>query len=119
MFKFIMTSNIVHALQCYTVRVKVPINKLKNPEGVKVYPYSFVTSEVEGGRWSAPHPGRFTHCTGGWVDPRAGLDVCEKSRPYWDFLNLIFSSVWTSLLTKHHMVLVLLAFPQFPYILNK
>jgi hypothetical protein len=22
-----------------------------------------------------------THCTGGWVDPRAGLDVCEKSRP--------------------------------------
>jgi hypothetical protein len=22
-----------------------------------------------------------THCTGGWVDPKAGLDVCEKSRP--------------------------------------
>jgi hypothetical protein len=22
-----------------------------------------------------------THCTGGWVGPRAGLDVCEKSRP--------------------------------------
>src|SRR5215468_7776901 len=22
-----------------------------------------------------------THCTGGWVDPRAGLDVCEKSHP--------------------------------------
>jgi hypothetical protein len=22
-----------------------------------------------------------TNCTGGWVDPRAGLDVCEKSRP--------------------------------------
>jgi hypothetical protein len=21
-----------------------------------------------------------THCTGGWVSPRAGLDVCEKSR---------------------------------------
>jgi hypothetical protein len=21
-----------------------------------------------------------THCTGGWVGPRAGLDVCEKSR---------------------------------------
>jgi len=20
-----------------------------------------------------------THCTGGWVDPRAGLDRCEKS----------------------------------------
>jgi hypothetical protein len=25
-----------------------------------------------------------THCTGGWVDPRAGLDVCEKSRPHRD-----------------------------------
>jgi hypothetical protein len=25
-----------------------------------------------------------THCTEGWVDPRAGLDVCEKSRPYRD-----------------------------------
>jgi hypothetical protein len=22
-----------------------------------------------------------THCTGGWVGPSAGLDVCEKSRP--------------------------------------
>ena len=22
-----------------------------------------------------------THCTGGWVGPRAGLDGCEKSRP--------------------------------------
>jgi hypothetical protein len=22
-----------------------------------------------------------THCTGGWVDPRAGLDRCRKSRP--------------------------------------
>jgi len=21
-----------------------------------------------------------THCTGGWVGPRAGLDECEKSR---------------------------------------
>ena len=21
------------------------------------------------------------HCTGGWVGPRAGLDMCEKSRP--------------------------------------
>jgi hypothetical protein len=23
-----------------------------------------------------------TRCTGGWVGPRAGLDVCEKSRPH-------------------------------------
>jgi hypothetical protein len=27
-------------------------------------------------------PGKIgTHCTGHWVGPRAGLDVCEKSRP--------------------------------------
>ena len=23
-----------------------------------------------------------THCIGGWVDRRAGLDGCEKSRPH-------------------------------------
>ena len=25
-----------------------------------------------------------THCTGGWVSPRAGLDRCGKSRPHRD-----------------------------------
>ena len=25
-----------------------------------------------------------THCTGGWVDPRAGLDRCGKCRPHRD-----------------------------------
>jgi hypothetical protein len=25
-----------------------------------------------------------THCRGGWLGPRAGLDVCEKSRPHRD-----------------------------------
>jgi len=25
-----------------------------------------------------------THCTGGWVGPRAGLDRCRKSRPHQD-----------------------------------
>ena len=31
----------------------------------------------------APYPWERpgTHCTGGWVDPRAGLDWCGKSRP--------------------------------------
>jgi hypothetical protein len=27
-----------------------------------------------------------THCTGGWVGPRASLDVYEKSRPHWDLI---------------------------------
>ena len=29
--------------------------------------------------YSRERPG--THCTGGWVGPRAGLDRCGKSRP--------------------------------------
>jgi hypothetical protein len=45
---------------------------------------SFLTSALEGGEWSASRPGpRFTpgerapgtHCTGGWVGPRAGMDT--------------------------------------------
>jgi hypothetical protein len=38
--------------------------------------------------WSASRPGHpypregpVTHCTGGWVGPRAGLDRCGKSHP--------------------------------------
>jgi hypothetical protein len=46
--------------------------------------YSFLTSALDGGEWSASRPGRAitpgertpgTHCTGGWVGPRAGLDT--------------------------------------------
>jgi hypothetical protein len=32
--------------------------------------------------YSREKPG--THCTGGWLGTRAGLGVCEKSRPYRD-----------------------------------
>jgi hypothetical protein len=40
-----------------------------------------------GGQLHAPAalpPGKRagTHCIGGWVGPRAGLDGCEKSRPH-------------------------------------
>jgi hypothetical protein len=41
--------------------------------------------------WSAPRSGHLysrerlgTYCTGGWVGPRAGLNVCEKPRPHRD-----------------------------------
>jgi hypothetical protein len=46
--------------------------------------YCFLTSALEGGEWSASRPGRAlppgkeppgTHCTGGWVGPRAGPDA--------------------------------------------
>jgi len=37
---------------------------------------------------AAPHlrERRGTHCTGGWVDLRAGLDWCGKSRPHGDLI---------------------------------
>jgi hypothetical protein len=46
--------------------------------------YSFSTLALDGGEWSASRPGRAftpgertpsTHCTGGWVGLRAGLDT--------------------------------------------
>jgi hypothetical protein len=44
-----------------------------------------------GGQLHAPaalHPEKRpgTHCIGGWVGPRAGLDGCEKSRPNRDLI---------------------------------
>ena len=35
---------------------------------------------------AAPYPRERpgTHCTGGWLGPRAGLDRCRKFRPHWD-----------------------------------
>jgi len=51
-------------------------------------------SALDDGEWSMPHPGRFnprekssTHCIGGWVSIRAGLDGCGKSRPHRDSIR--------------------------------
>jgi hypothetical protein len=48
---------------------------------------SLTSARVAGG-WSTPRPGRFTpeerpatHCIGGWVGPRAGLEGYGKSSP--------------------------------------
>jgi len=47
-----------------------------------------MTAALEGGEWSAARPGRTypwerpdTHCTGGWVGTRAGLDGRKFSSP--------------------------------------
>jgi hypothetical protein len=53
---------------------------------VEIWIHIFLTSALAGGEWSASRPGRFTpgkrdhgtHWTGGWVDPRAGLDDVES-----------------------------------------
>ena len=61
---------------------KGPITGHEGPEGEQMYSSTLPsTSALDGGGWSAPRPGRFTprertgtHCIGGWVGPRAGLD---------------------------------------------
>jgi hypothetical protein len=48
--------------------------------GSKVIASPFFTSALDGGEWSASHPGRFTPSTnwvGGWVGPKADLDAVE------------------------------------------
>jgi hypothetical protein len=57
--------------------------------------HAFLTLALDWGEWSASHPGCFTpkertsgtHWIGGWVGPRAGLDMVVRRkipRPYWD-----------------------------------
>jgi hypothetical protein len=63
----------------------------------------FLTAASEGGEWSAARPKRTllpgrpgTHCTGGCVGPRAGLDG-RKISPHRDFFlshTYIFQSLW-------------------------
>jgi len=61
---------------------------MKTYWGVKVQLHVFLTSALDGGEWSASHPGRFTtrerapgiHWIGGWVDPRAVLEAEVKRK---------------------------------------
>jgi hypothetical protein len=50
-----------------------------------------LTSALDGGwvinatpRQLYPRERPGTHCTGGWVGPRAGLDCAENLAPHWD-----------------------------------
>jgi hypothetical protein len=52
-----------------------------------------------------------THCTGGWVGPRAGLDVFEKSLPYRDSIPGPSSPQPVTILTE-------LSRPPYLYIYN-
>jgi len=75
----------------FSVKVNVKVSPCSRPHGsrggVEVHLYSFMTSALDGGGWYSSLPGRLyprkktgTHCTGGWVGPRAGLERCGKSR---------------------------------------
>jgi hypothetical protein len=61
---------------------------MKTYGGVNAQIHIFLTSVLVRWEWSVPRPGRFTpeerapgtHCTGGWVGPRAGLYDTEKRK---------------------------------------
>ena len=55
-----------------------------------------LTLVLDGGRWLMPRPGHLTpskkpgtHCRGGWVGPRAGVDGWGKSHPH-----LTWEEIW-------------------------
>ena len=74
----------------YTVKV-YPRRGHEGPEGKYRYSSTLsVTSALDGDGWST-RPGRLIpgkrpgiKSIGGWMDPRAGMDGCGKSRPYLD-----------------------------------
>jgi len=67
---------------CMYVDLKFTQNRPWRPRrGVEIWLYSFFHLGARWGGWSTPHPDHFTpgkrhgtHCTEGWVGPRAGLD---------------------------------------------
>jgi hypothetical protein len=82
------------AVQCCCQRLNLIVSKKVKQSrytpwrrlggGRRYSSYSFSTSALDEGEWSASRPGRAftpvestpgTHCTGGWVGPRAGLDT--------------------------------------------
>jgi hypothetical protein len=68
----------------------VPVTFLTEHHAMKVYcgVTHYLTSALDGGKWSASRPGRFTlrerapgtHWIGGWVGPRAVLDAVLKRK---------------------------------------
>jgi hypothetical protein len=75
------------------VKVKgkaVPLHAMEALRGERRYSsYSFSTSALDGGEWLASRLGRAftpgertpgTHCTGGWVGPRAGVDTEARGK---------------------------------------
>ena len=78
----------------------LPITGHEGPEGKQMYSSTLPSSSVlDGGVWvvkATPRPlypreGPGTHCIGGWVDPRSGLDGCRKSRQHRDSIPGQFS----------------------------
>jgi hypothetical protein len=74
-------------------KVKVPRNRLESPDGGRGIALHSLDLGARRWRVVSTIPSRErtgSHCTGGWVGPRARLDVCQKSAT-WD-LRLYFRS---------------------------
>jgi hypothetical protein len=70
-------------------KVKVPHNRLEGPEGGRGIALLFLELSAKRGwvisttpRPLYPQERPGTHCTGGWVRPRASLNMCKKSHPH-------------------------------------
>jgi hypothetical protein len=69
---------------CGIGRKRRPIHcliKLRLIGGVEAYLHAFLTSTLDGGKWSSSRSGRLTQgtlWTGGWVGPRTDLDWVAK-----------------------------------------
>jgi hypothetical protein len=78
------------SLCCKGKKVNSPTTRHAGAWGERKYSsYSFSTSALDGGEWSASRPGRTftpgeripcTHCTAGLVGPRAGLDTEDRGK---------------------------------------
>jgi hypothetical protein len=61
---------------------------MKTNQVMEVKRHALLTWALDGGEWSASRPGRFTprerapgiHWIGGWMDPRAVLDMVVKRK---------------------------------------
>jgi hypothetical protein len=67
----------------------VPLHAMEAWGESRYSSYSFSTSALDGGEWSASRPDRAlppgertpgTHCTGGWVGSRVGLDTEARGK---------------------------------------
>jgi len=90
-FNTLYWDNYIKNVKCTLDRHWGSVQVVRPMGGVQVYLYTFSNTALEAGEGSAPRPGRFypreklgTHCTGGWVGTRTGLDRCGKSGPHRD-----------------------------------
>ena len=106
-----------HTSGCFPAYEVQPRTGHLGPEEEQRYSSTLsLTSAPDSGGWSAQRtrpftPGKETgtHCVGGWVGPRVGLDGCGKSRPHWDSISGPFSSQRIAIPTE----LLRLTFPAY------